>query len=359
MFCDACGARNRDAAKFCRACGGALTDSTPDISESPTLAPALSPAAAGTPEVRLAGRYSVSGVIGRGGMGIVHQGRDAVLDRLVAIKILKESYAEDPEFIDRFLKEARIAARLRHPNIVSIHEVGRSERGWCYIMDYIDGETLSGLVRRRGAIPADDAARVIVEIAKAVSFAHESGVLHRDLKPENVMIDRQGNVVVMDFGLARAADDPRLTRTGHVVGSPLYMSPEQGRGENVDQRSDIFSIGLIYFFLLTGRHFFHGETISSVVEKQKRLPIPQTIDAAGLPSGAGGILKGMLQRDPHIRTGTLREVLSALREGPPPPPREAHPSQPAPRTEELPDPARRARERLKRLLDRMDPEGTT
>jgi serine/threonine protein kinase len=307
----------------------------------------------------------MGGILGRGGMGIVYRAHDPALDRPVAIKLLKETISQDPDFIERFLKEARIAARLRHPNIVSIHEVGRSERGYCYVMDFIDGETLSGIVRRRGPLSFEDASRILTEVARAIGYAHESAVLHRDLKPENVMIDRQGNVIVMDFGLARAADDPKLTKTGAVLGSPLYMSPEQMEGLPIDHRSDIFSLGLIFYFLLSGKHFYRGSTISSIVRHMRTVAIREAVATSRLPAPALPILHRMLERDPGLRANDLREITAAIQDaaqrrpsahaGVSDLPTMAPPTMAPPQVEKEPgDLARRVRERLKGLLDRLD-----
>jgi len=359
MFCDGCGTRNRDVARFCRGCGQTLAGPVDEVAqarradgEEPSESPTLLPAA----PRRLAERYVLGEIIGAGGMGFVYRGHDPSLDRPVAIKILRPEYSRDPSFVERFLKEARIAARLRHPHIVSIHEVGESDLGHYYVMDFIDGDTLHAVVKRGGALPFDAAARVLLEIGRAVAFAHESGILHRDLKPENAMIDREGNVVVMDFGLARAADDPRLTRVGTIVGSPLYMSPEQIRGEPVDHRSDIFSIGLIFFYLLAGRHLFHGDTVAEVIASQREMNIADVLRRTIRPDSARRLMTRLLEREPANRLGDLREMITALKEAAGA--QDAH----APRVASDPEPGSVAaeaatRERLRRLLERIDPGG--
>lgn len=310
MFCDECGGRNREQASYCRRCGRRLANAGNSLSASPTQSMNRPAPLVRSPSPPLASRYDLMQTLGSGGMGIVYEARDPILERPVAIKVLKPALAEDPGSVRRFIREARIGARLRHPNIVSIHEVGESDRGHYYVMDLIDGTTLAEIVERFGALASQDATRILLQIAKAVSYAHDEGVLHRDLKPENVMIDRRGHVVVMDFGLARALDDPRITSDGRLVGSPRYMSPEQVDGHPLDAKCDVFAVGLLYYFLLAGRPLFDGETASLVLEQHRTLSIEPAVERLrldrDLPELSASLLRRMLERDAARRLPDLR-----------------------------------------------------
>ena len=176
------------------------------------------------------GKYELRAEIGRGGMGTVYKGYDQMLDRYVAVKILAPHLVWEKEFVERFLREARAAARLKHPHIVTIHDVGQ-EGGWYYfVMEYLEGETLTDLIRRRGPLPPDEVLSILRPLAEALDYAHHRGLVHRDVKPANIIVGSEGQVTLTDFGIARATQETRLTATGTVVGTPEYMSPEQIKG---------------------------------------------------------------------------------------------------------------------------------
>jgi serine/threonine-protein kinase len=215
--------------------------------------------------------------------------------------------------VERFRREARIAARLRHPRIVSVHEVGTLGGFPYFSMDYIDGSTLRSLVARRGPLQAEDAISIAVEICRAVGHAHAKGVIHRDLKPENVMIDTEGDVFVMDFGLARMNEEHGLTESGIIMGTPFYMSPEQLAGEKLDERSDVYSIGLILHHCLTGTDLFGSEGLTGVMARHASIRLDDVLDSApALPTNLRDVLKGMLQEDRNMRTRSVKEVLERL-----------------------------------------------
>jgi serine/threonine-protein kinase len=238
-------------------------------------------------------------------MGIVYALHDPVLDRFVAAKVIRREVSNDPTLVERFLREARIVAQLRHPNIVAIHDIGRGDPGHFYVMDYIEGRNLAELIGRRGSLPLADAKRIILATSRTVAFAHDRSVLHRDLKPENVMLDESGNVFVLDFGLARAAADPRLTRSGDLLGSPWYMSPEQLAGGDFDARSDVFALGLIFFYLLDGVPLFNGATIGEVRAQHAAWEVNSRLRSLNVPESIVEILGRMLARDPAERLPDL------------------------------------------------------
>ncbi len=304
MLCTLCGRENRDAAKFCDACGGALDRTVTRTGIDPEL-----------DAVRKAfhDRYAVESLLGRGGMGNVYKARERTLDRYVALKIVPEYRHQDQQFIERFRREARIAARLRHPRIVSVHEVGTMGTFPYFSMDYIEGSTLRSVVERRHSLPQEDAISIVVEICRAVSHAHSKGIIHRDLKPENVMIDTEGDVFVMDFGLARAVEDTSLTQPGVVIGTPFYMSPEQLAGEKLDERSDVYSIGLILHYCLTGDELFRADNVTAVMAKHSTIRIRDLMTTQSLlPTNLQDVLVSMIEEDRYMRARSVKEVLERL-----------------------------------------------
>jgi eukaryotic-like serine/threonine-protein kinase len=315
LFCDSCGGSNRAEARFCRVCGSPLwlPDPEPVTLESTSPLPAAGspPAAPAVPQGARAGdRYVILGELNRGGMGVVYAAHDPVLDRNVAVKVLRRELSEDAALVQRFLREARIAAALRHPNVVSIHDIGRGDLGHFFVMDFIDGRNLAEIVEDRGYLPLNDAKRIVHECARAVAFAHNAGVLHRDLKPENVMLDNDGHVVVLDFGLARAMRDERHTRHGGILGSPRYMSPEQLVGQDADVRCDVFSVGLLFYYLLVGRALFDGESLAEIRRQHDAWVVEERLAALEIPLSVIDILRSMLARKLEDR---LPDLLLAAR----------------------------------------------
>ena len=304
MICNLCAGENRDGAKFCDTCGAALDHTVTGTGIDPEL-----------DAVRKAfhDRYAVESLLGRGGMGNVYKARERTLDRYVAIKIVPEFRGQDAHFVERFRREARIAARLRHPRIVSVHEVGMMGPFVYFSMDYIEGTTLRSIVGRRQSLPAEDAVSVAVEICRAVAHAHDKGIIHRDLKPENVMIDGEGDVFVMDFGLARAVEDVELTQPGMLMGTPFYMSPEQLAGEKLDERSDIYAIGLILYYCLTGEDLFRADGIPAIAAKHATIRTREVVmENALLPANLQDVLVSMIEEDRTMRARSAREILERL-----------------------------------------------
>ncbi|MDP9425468.1 MAG: protein kinase [Actinomycetota bacterium] len=230
-------------------------------------------------------RYGISGLLGSGGMAKVYLAHDEVLGRDVALKVLREQYAENDEFVERFRREAQAAASLSHPNIVATYDRGRSEDGSYYIvMEYVPGGTLKDRILRDGPMDPDRAARVAAQIASALDAAHERGVIHRDVKPQNVLLTASGDAKVADFGIARAASESSLSGTSVILGTVSYMSPEQVMGKVAGPRSDLYSLGVVLHEMLTGRVPFEAENPMAVSMKHvNELAPPWGIGTSGFP----------------------------------------------------------------------------
>src|ERR1700684_555942 len=225
------------------------------------------------------GPYEILSAIGAGGMGEVYQAHDTNLERDVAIKVLPEAFAHDPERLSRFQREAKMLAALNHPNIATIYGLEQSNGASYLVMELVSGETLAERVKRDGAVPIEEALGIAKQIAEALEAAHEKGIIHRDLKPANVKVTPEGKVKVLDFGLAKAfagaesgsdpSNSPTLsaagTMQGVILGTAAYMSPEQARGKTVDKRTDIWAFGCVLFELLTGQQAFQGDTVTEIL----------------------------------------------------------------------------------------------
>ncbi|HVM12491.1 MAG TPA: protein kinase, partial [Actinomycetota bacterium] len=208
----------------------------------------------------LGDRYELGPVVGRGGMATVYRARDRVLHREVAVKVLQPQLARDQEFIERFRREARAAAGLSHPNIVGVHDHGSDGSDHFIVMEFVEGRTLAEVLDEEGALETGRAIAIATDVAAALSAAHERGLVHRDVKPANILLTDRGRVMVTDFGIARAATSQGLTMTGTVLGTASYLSPEQARGEPVDERSDVYSLGCVLYEMLTGEPPFAADS---------------------------------------------------------------------------------------------------
>jgi tRNA A-37 threonylcarbamoyl transferase component Bud32 len=247
-------------------------------------------------------RYTLVEPLGSGGMAEVYLAHDEVLDRAVALKILRGQYADDEEFVERFRREAQSAAGLSHPNIVSIYDRGRSEDGAYYIaMEYVPRGTLKDRISRDGALEPGMAAGVALQIADALQAAHESGVIHRDIKPQNVLITKTGDIKVTDFGIARATSSP-LTATSAVLGTAGYMSPEQAMGEPVGQGSDLYSLGVVLYEMLTGDIPFRAESpiAQAMMHVNERPRSPREVNPE-VPEPLDALTLKLLAKDPEDR----------------------------------------------------------
>ncbi|HEY7236153.1 MAG TPA: serine/threonine-protein kinase [Gemmatimonadaceae bacterium] len=251
----------------------------------------------------LASDFALEREIGRGGMGIVYLGVDVKLDRPVAIKVLPELLADVAEVRERFLREARTAAKLTHPSIVPIYRADEMDGVVFIVMAYVDGASLADLLAAQAVPPVRELCHILRDVALALEYAHEHGIVHRDIKPENILVERStGRAWVTDFGIARLAEAKPLTATGQVLGTVHYMSPEQISGEAVDGRSDLYSLGVVGFRALTGRLPFDSETASAVLVAHVVKPPPKVRDVApNVPAALADLIDGCLAKNPAAR----------------------------------------------------------
>lgn len=263
----------------------------------------------------LAGQYQIERELGRGGMGVVFLARDVRLDRLVAIKTLPSHLAADAAVRDRFLREARTAGRLSHPNIVPVHRADELADFVFFVMGFVDGESLAQRIRRMGPLSPTALIPLLVDVALALGYAHSLGVVHRDVKGENILLDARGTrAMVTDFGIARVAQAAPLTQTGTALGTVAYMSPEQVAGEGIDGRSDLYAFGVLAFYALTGRFPFEHETPSAILLAHvTKAPPPLRSVAPHLPGVLASIVDRLLRKDPDTRFQDADELVDALR----------------------------------------------
>ncbi len=259
------------------------------------------------------GRYKVVRRLGSGGMANVYLAEDQELGRRVAIKILNDRHAHDNQFVERFRREAKNAAGLSHPNVVSIYDRGEAEGTYYIAMEYLDGRSLKELIVSRGPAPVPVAIDYARQILAALRFAHRNGIVHRDIKPHNVLVDGEGRVKVTDFGIARAGAASQMTEAGSIVGTAQYLSPEQAKGTAVDQRSDIYSLGIVLYELLTGRVPFTGDTPVEIAMKHiSETPVPPSQLRPDVPRDLDFVVMRALAKDPADRYQSAEEMEADL-----------------------------------------------
>ena len=259
-------------------------------------------------------RYDVGRTLGSGGMGEVFLARDRVLVRDVALKVLRTQYAGDSEFAERFKREARSAASLSHPNIVQVYDRGETEEGSSYIaMEYVPGGTLKEKIVGEGPLGAREAAALGAQVAEALGAAHERGMVHRDIKPQNVLLTDRGDAKVADFGIARAGSSVTISRTGSVMGTAGYMSPEQALGEPATPKSDLYSLGVVLFEALTGELPYTADNPIAVSMKHVNEPVrpPREIDPT-IPEGMNALVTRLMAKDPEDRYASAEELADDL-----------------------------------------------
>ena len=261
------------------------------------------------------GKYRVLDRIGRGGMGTVYRAIDETLHRDVAIKVLNTEL-NDPSVARRFRAEAVTVARLNHPGIATVYELFQHEGQWLMVMEFVRGETLEGLVTRKGPLPHPEAVDLCMQALAALAHAHSLGVVHRDLKPANIMFTESGAVKVMDFGIARVVGTEHLTSAGFMMGTPAYMAPEQVLGEDIDARADLYAMGVVLYHLLTGQLPFKGHTPFEMAQSRLRdQPTPVRSVRAELPPWLETVLAMAIHREPPRRFQSAPTFREALRRG--------------------------------------------
>ncbi len=261
----------------------------------------------------LGGRYRLVELLGQGGMATIYRARDSQLERDVAVKVLRPEYGTDPDFLERFRYEAQAAASLSHPGIVSVYDYGTDPVGPFIVMELVDGEDLASLLRRRGPLSPLLAARVTAEAARALSAAHQRGLVHRDVKPGNILVAVDNRIKVADFGIARAIAESALTVPGTTLGSVQYFSPEQARGEVATPASDIFSLGIVLFELLTGKRPYAGDSAAAIATARLVGPAPSPIAAnPTVPPALDAIDRRALALDPADRFESAAAMAEAL-----------------------------------------------
>ncbi|WP_314257362.1 Stk1 family PASTA domain-containing Ser/Thr kinase [Granulicatella elegans] len=262
----------------------------------------------------LNGRYKIQSLIGTGGMAAVYLAKDLILDRLVAIKVLRLDFRQNDDAMRRFRREALSATQLTHPNIVGVYDVGQSQEMNYIVMEYVEGTDLKDYVRQKGALHPIEAVRIMMQIVSAIAAAHQNRIIHRDIKPQNILIDKEGNVKITDFGIAVALSDTSLTQTNTLLGSVHYLSPEQARGGMATIQTDIYALGIVLYELLTGKVPFDGESAVSIALKHFQEPLPTIVNPiAMVPQSLENIVLKATAKDPMHRYRSCYEMFQDLK----------------------------------------------
>jgi protein kinase-like protein/PEGA domain-containing protein len=307
MNCPSCQAENEAFATACATCGTSL--------ETPT---ALVVSVDLSPGTLFDSRYEILGPLGRGGMGMVYKARDRTLDEIVAIKVLRPDFAQDPKMAERFKSEIKLARKVRHKNVCAIHDYGE-DRGLLYIsMEMVEGVDLKRILKEAGGLPHPEAYDIAIQVAEGLQAVHEAGIIHRDLKTPNIMRDSRGVARLMDFGIAKregGGGGGASTATGHILGTPEYMSPEQAQGQKVDFRSDIYALGVVIYEIFTGHVPFRGDTpISTILKHLHDAPPLEGAAGGPIPADLRQVLRKSLAKDPAERYATARDLAEGLRD---------------------------------------------
>jgi len=312
MKCPRCHSDNPDESAYCGRCGTQLIKPPPSASFTQTatfLAPPHDLPVGGT----FAGRYQVTEELGKGGMGRVYKAYDTEIGEHVALKVLKPEISADESIVERFRNELKLARRISHRNVCRMFDLGRSQDTTYIAMEFVSGEDLKTLLRRVGQLPARRTVAIALQVCEGLAEAHRLGVVHRDLKPQNIMVDREGNARIMDFGIARSVKGRGVTEAGVILGTPDYMSPEQLEGKEADQRSDIYALGAVLFEMVTGEPPFEGETPLVVAAKHKTEKPRDPREAnPQVPEGLSRLILRCLEKDKEARYQSAEEVAGGL-----------------------------------------------
>jgi len=311
MKCPKCHSDNPETSRFCAGCGTQLLPGE-EIEVSPTKT-------LETPRVELttgstfAERYQIIEELGKGGMGKVYKVLDKEINAKVALKLINPEISADKKTIDRFRNELKLSRDITHKNVCRMYDLNKEERVYYITMEYVSGEDLKSFIRRAGPLGVGKTTFIAKQMCDGLAEAHKLGVVHRDLKPQNIMIDREGNARIMDFGIARSLKAKGITGTGMMIGTPEYMSPEQAEAKEIDNRSDIYSIGVILYEMVTGRVPFEGDTPLSIAMKHKsELPQnPKELNAQ-IPDNISRLILKCLEKDKDKRYQNAEEVFSDL-----------------------------------------------
>jgi eukaryotic-like serine/threonine-protein kinase len=261
----------------------------------------------------VADRYELEELVGTGGMSSVFKARDRLLERDVALKILHQHYVADPDYVERFRREARAVAQLAHPNIVTVIDRGEQDGRQFIVFEFVDGENLKQLINREGALPVRDAVELALQVAGALGYAHDRGIVHRDVKPQNVILNEDGRAKVTDFGIARSLDVDGVTQTGTVLGTSDYIAPEQAQGQPVDAQTDVYSLGVVLYELLTGELPFRGEGFVAVAMQHVSEPAPSVLERRGdVPPRLDLAIRRAMAKRPEDRYASMDELVADL-----------------------------------------------
>jgi serine/threonine protein kinase len=260
----------------------------------------------------IAGRYELQELVGSGGMSNVFRAYDRLLERPVAIKVLHEQLGRDEDYVERFRREARAVAQLAHPNIVTVIDRGEEDGRQYIVFEYIEGENLKALVAN-GALPVDETLHYGLQVARALDFAHKRGLVHRDVKPQNVLLNEDGQAKVTDFGIARSLDVQGVTQTGTILGTSDYIAPEQARGDKVDQKTDIYSLGTVLYELLTGEVPYEGDNFVAVAMRHVNDPVPSVLDRRrDVPIRLDLVIQRAMAKNPDDRFESMEKLVEEL-----------------------------------------------
>src|SRR3954463_3570131 len=324
MTCPACGVANADGAAFCANCGtgmgggGVATASDPGATAGAAHPPqaVMEPGGDQLLEMtrrELGGDYNIEKELGRGGMAVVYKGVERALERVVAIKVVPPESANAGQAAERFRREARLAASLDHANIIPVYRVGTAGPLHFMAMKFVEGRAVDAIIESQGALPIPVAIAILRYSAAGLAFAHEKKIVHRDIKGANILVDKDGRVMVSDFGIARALEEVSLTASGMVIGTPYYMSPEQCGGQKISPQSDQYSLGILGFQMLTGEVPFNADSMVGVIQHHYMTPVPDIRAVRNdVPQELLDIIYCSLNKAPEDRFTTTREMSQAL-----------------------------------------------